>query len=152
MAALDRRFVLIGGAMLAAGLATGTQAQPAVSPPTPAPSLEELEPVYAVTATPQGLTIRVGSKGCTSKADFAFMLERRAASASVAFGRKPVAACKGGGAGRTDLTFSYDEMGVAPNSLLFVLNPLAVPAPASLAPTRAGHKAVRGATHQRHRR
>jgi hypothetical protein len=153
VAALDRRLVLIGGALLAAGLANEARTQPAIaplSPPTP-PSLEELEPVYAVTATPQGLTIRVGSKGCTRKADFAFMLERRLDSASVAFGRKPVAACKGGGAGRTDLTFSYDELGVAANSTLFVLNPLAVPAAPPPRPSQAGHRSARGQAHRRRR-
>ena len=78
------------------------------APPTGA-ALAELEPLYAVQAGRDGLTIRVKSGGCTAKADFAFYVARRGGAVSVAFGRRQVETCKPAAPGQADITFSWDE-------------------------------------------
>ena len=45
-------------------------------------------------------------------------------AASVAFARKRLDICRSFAAAHADLDFSFEELGVAPNTLLFVLNPL----------------------------
>ena len=136
--------------MLTVVLANPAWAAPAT--PEPGVGLEALEPIYAVSTMPYGLTVRVASKGCTSKASFAFFVDRKEGSASIAFGRKSLDVCKGGPSGRVDLVFTYEELGVSPRSELFVLNPLVVPEAPSPSPMRrAGGKGRRG-TPLHHRR
>lgn len=95
-----------------------------------AADLTPLEGLYAASATAQGLVIRAAASGCTSKADFAFFIERREnGAAGIAFARKPDAPCRLalGAAGHVDLRFSYAELGVSPDAPLFLLNPIASP-------------------------
>jgi len=118
---MHRRFVLIAGLSLLAGCATAR-------PPTVVPAasaLGELEPLYAADAGREAITIRVASNGCTKKEDFAFYLERRGDAVTVAFGRKRLDPCRSFAMGHADLTFSYAELGVAPHTPLFLLNPFA---------------------------
>ena len=96
-------------------------------PPILAPAasgLSELEPIYRADAGREALTISVASNGCTAKTDFAFYVERRADAVTLAFGRKRVDTCKSLAMGRTDLGFTWAELGVAPRTLVFLLNPL----------------------------
>jgi hypothetical protein len=116
---MNRRLFLLA-AMALAGCATA--GPPRVSP-APAP-LAELEPLYAADAGRDAITIRVSSNGCTAKADFAFFVERRGDAVAVAFGRRRVDTCKSFAMGHTDLTFSWAELGVAPRTPVFLLNPL----------------------------
>ena len=99
-----------------------------VAPPAPAPApaghLGELEPLYAADAGREAITIRVSSNGCTAKADFAFFVERRGEAVTVAFGRKRLDNCKSFAMGHTDLTFTWAELGIAPRTPIFLLNPL----------------------------
>lgn len=99
-----------------------------VPPPILAPSsapLAELEPLYSATARGRELTIRVASNGCTTKADFAFYVERQGeAVTTLAFGRKRVDPCRSLVAGHVDLSFSYEELGLKPRDPVFLLNPL----------------------------
>jgi hypothetical protein len=146
---MDRRFLLVGAAALAA-LPRAARAAPVTL--WPGAGLEELEPIYAVAATRYGLSIRVASKGCTRKADFAFFVDRKEGSASIAFGRKQLDVCRGGPAGRAELVFTYDELGVAPKSNLFVLNPVVVPEAPPPRPARRFGGAERRASALHHRR
>ena len=91
---------------------------------TAAAPLAELEPLYSAVAGPDGLTIEVASNGCTAKADFTFYLERRGGAVSVAFARKRIDTCKSFAAGRTELSFGWADLGLAPRTPLFLLNPL----------------------------
>lgn len=117
---MDRRLFLLAALGLA-GCAT-------VRPPTVvAPAgvaLAELESLYAAVAGREALTISVASSGCTAKADFAFYLERRGEAVTLAFGRKRLDTCKSFAIGKTELTFTWAELGVPPRTPVFVLNPL----------------------------
>ena len=123
---LHRRALLLGAVVLAAGgWADGPRAEPEP------PDLAALEPFYAVSATPQGLTIRVASKGCTAKADFAFYVDRKpGGAAAVAFGRRSLDVCKTAKpGGHADLVFTYAELGLSADTPVAILNPIA-PQPA----------------------
>ena len=118
---MHRRALLAGGLILAATGWAGWPDAEAIAQP----GLEILEPVYAVIATPQGLTIRVASRGCTTKPDFVFYVSRKPEGVSVAFGRRSVETCKPAKeAGHVDLIFSYAELGVSAGTPLSVLNPV----------------------------
>ena len=116
-----RLFVL---AALALGGCATARAPPASVAPARGP-LAELEPLYAAKAGREGLTIQVASNGCTAKADFAFYVERRGEAATLAFGRRHVDACKSFARGQTELAFTWDELGLAPRTPVFLLNPVA---------------------------
>jgi hypothetical protein len=116
---MDRRGFIL--AALALG-GCATVGQPPVGA-APAP-LAELEPLYGTQAGREGLTIRVRSAGCTAKQDFAFYVDRRGGSASIAFGRKHVETCKPTTAGQAELTFGWTELGLAPGAPVFLLNPI----------------------------
>jgi hypothetical protein len=112
---MDRRLFLLS-ALALAGCAT--------APPVARP-LPELEPLYAATAGRDGITLSVSSNGCTAKADFTFYVERKGEALSVAFARKRIDTCKSFAMGRTDLSFSWAELGIEPRTPVFLLNPLA---------------------------
>ena len=109
---------------LLASLALGGCATVGVAPAGPPAPLAELEPLYSAVAGRDGLTILVGSNGCTAKGDFTFYVERRAGTAAIAFARKHVDACKSFAQGRTEIAFSWAELGVASRAGVFLLNPL----------------------------
>lgn len=112
---------MVASLVLLAGCAT------AAPPPIIAPAgsaLGELEPLYSAVAGRDALTIRVSSNGCTAKADFAFYLERKGEAVTLAFGRKRLDPCKSFAMGHADLSFPWTELGVAPRTPVFLLNPL----------------------------
>jgi len=116
---MNRRLFLLA-AMALGGCAT-------VSPPkvSPAPAtFGELEPLYSAQAGRDALTIQVSSNGCTSKADFAFYVQRRGEAVVLAFGRKRVDVCKSFAQGKTALSFSWEELGLTPRGPVVLLNPL----------------------------
>jgi hypothetical protein len=114
---MNRRFVILA-ALALCGCATAR-----VEPP-PGAGFAELEPVYAVNAGREAVTIRVASNGCTSKADFAFFVERKPTGAAVAFGRRKLDRCQSFAMGSTELSFTWDELGLKPGTAVFLLNPL----------------------------
>ncbi len=116
---MHRRHLLL--AFAAYMLAGCTTAPTVVVAPGAGPP--ELEAVYAVTASREALTVRVPSNGCTTKADFAFFVERKAGATTVAFARKRIDTCRTIRAGHADLEFSLQELGIAPDTPVFVLNP-----------------------------
>src|SRR5688500_18748346 len=119
LARMNRRVLLL--AALALG-GCATIPAPVVAPA--AEALAELEPLYRAEAGREAITISVASNGCTAKSDFAFYVERKGGALSLAFGRKRIDACESFAMGRTDLTFTWVELGVPPRSQLFLLNPL----------------------------
>lgn len=116
---MNRRVFILAGLALA-GCAT---LPPTVVAPAGA-GLAELEPLYRAEAGREALTISVASNGCTAKTDFAFYVERRGEAVTLAFGRKRLDSCKSFAMGRTDLAFTWAELGVAPRTPVFLLNPL----------------------------
>ena len=115
---MNRRLFLL--ASLALG-GCATMPPQAAGPPAP---LAELEPLYSAVAGRDELTIRVGSNGCTAKADFAFYLERRGGTVAIAFARKKVDACKSFAMGKTEIAFTWAELGLDPRAPVFLLNPV----------------------------
>jgi hypothetical protein len=119
---MNRRRLLLGMSVLAvSGCATRPGLIPVALSPGAGPA--ELEPIYAASATRDRLTIRVASNGCTTKDDFAFFVERKGATTTVAFGRKRLDSCRTIQAGHADLEFTLAEMGLAADTPVFVLNP-----------------------------
>ena len=116
---MNRRLFVLA-ALALSGCAT---AAPTTVAPTAAP-LEELEPLYSADAGREAITIRVSSNGCTAKADFAFFVERKGDAATLAFGRRRIDTCKSFAMGHADLTFTWAELGLAPRTPIFLLNPL----------------------------
>jgi hypothetical protein len=117
---MNRRLFILA-AMALGGCAT-VAAPPKVAPAPQA--FGELEPLYAAEAGREALTIQVGSNGCTAKADFAFYVERRGEAVTLAFGRRRVDPCKSFAQGKTALSFTWEELGLAPRAPVFLLNPV----------------------------
>ena len=113
----SRRLMLLGAVALLAGCAT--------TPATvgPAAAYEELEPVFAVSSAYEAISIRVSSNGCTTRGDFTFYVERRDGGAAVAFARTRPDNCRSFARGYAEIVFPFAELGVAPETPLFVLNP-----------------------------
>lgn len=126
-----RLFVLAALALSGCATAGPPAGKPAVTPaeatlrPPPAQTvLAELEPLYDAHAGRDAITIRVSSNGCTSRGDFAFFIERRGEAVTLAFGRKRVDTCRSFAMGHADLAFTWAELGLAPHTPVFLLNPL----------------------------
>jgi hypothetical protein len=111
--------------VLAAFALAGCASLPAATIDAPAGAgFEELESLYLARADRTALTIRVSSNGCTQKSDFAFFVQRQGGGVRLAFGRRKLDTCKSFAAGHADLAFTWAELGVAPQTPLFLLNPL----------------------------
>ena len=117
---MHRRFILIAGLVLLAGCAGQV---PPVLAPAGSP-LAELEPLYSAAAGRDAIVIEVASGGCTAKADFAFFVERKEGAIPLAFGRKRLDPCQSFAIGKTKLSFTYEELGLAGRQPVFLLNPL----------------------------
>ncbi len=117
---MDRRHFVLA-ALALGGCATFRGAPPLASGPK---ILPELEPLYAAFSGREGLRIKVASNGCTAKADVAFYVERRGHGVAIAFGRKHVEACKSSLKSQAELAFTWEELGLAPNVRIFLLNPI----------------------------
>jgi hypothetical protein len=115
---VNRRLFLFAALALSGCMTTAPVVVPAASP------LAELEPLYWADAGREALTISVASSGCTAKADFAVHVEKKGGAVTLAFGRKRLDTCKSFAMGRTELTFTWAELGVEPRTPVFLLNPL----------------------------
>ena len=119
-AVLSRRF-LLSGTLALAGCASLPRPEryPAAGP------YPELEPVRLVRTGPEGLLIKVASRGCEGRPDIVFHVERRGGVAAVAFARRRLQTCRGNPPGWVEVAFSRAELGLAAGEPVFVLNPLA---------------------------
>lgn len=113
-----RGFVLAGAALGLAGCATA----PLLTAAAPGESFPELEPLLAVEARPDALVIRVPSKGCVTRADFLFHVDRQRGRAVVAFARRRLETCRGP-AGAAELRFGYGELDLTPADRIVIANP-----------------------------
>ena len=116
---MNRRLFVLS-ALALSGCAT---AHPSVRPA--ATPLAELEPLYRADAGREAIVISVASNGCTTKADFAFHVEQVGPTTTLAFGRRRIDTCKSFAMGRTDLSFTWAELGVSPRTPVVLMNPLA---------------------------
>lgn len=114
---MDRRCFVLAALALGGCATVGT-------PAGPQGPLTELEPVYSATAGPDALRLQVASNGCTAKADFAFYVERRGGSVTLAVARKHVDGCKSFAQGKTEVAFTWAELGLAARGPVFLLNPV----------------------------
>jgi hypothetical protein len=121
--AMNRRFVILAGLALLTGCATVAPPPPRILAPAGS-AMGELEPLYSAAAGRDALVIRVPSNGCTAKDDFAFYVERKGEAVTLAFARKRLDGCKSFAAGHADLSFTWAELGLAPRTPVFLLNPL----------------------------
>lgn len=115
---MDRRLFLLS-ALALIGCAT---ARPAVRAADKV--LAELEPLYRADAQREAIVISVTSNGCTKREDFAFHVEKTEHAATVAFARKRLDPCRSIAIGRTDLSFTWEELGLEPRTPVALLNPL----------------------------
>ncbi|WP_292030698.1 hypothetical protein [Brevundimonas sp. UBA2416] len=115
---MNRRLFLIAAPLALAGCTTTALYA------SPDAGMVELEPLLSAGVAADSLTIRVMSNGCTTKADFAWFVERKAGRYAVAFGRKKIDACKAM-ARPLDLTWTYGELGLPSGAAVAVVNPLA---------------------------
>ena len=114
----SRRSLLVSGlALIAAGCATRPSLMPSDE------SWPELEPL-GVTAGREGLIVRLAEKGCTTRADMVFRLDRGVSGRTVlAFARRRLETCRSGDVGTVDLMFSYEELGLRRGERFEVANP-----------------------------
>jgi len=119
---MNRRLVLLAGL----GLLTGCATTPAVIAPSAhsAATHPELEAVYSAIASRDALAIQVASNGCTRKDDFAFYVDRKGLAPTVSFARKRLDQCRSFAMGKTELRFTWAELGLEPRATVFLLNPV----------------------------
>lgn len=115
---MNRRAFLLAALALSGCAGGGVRVAQAPAP------LAELEPVYRADAGRDAIVISVASNGCTAKADFAFHVETRGPATTLAFARKRLDTCQSFAMGRTDLSFTWAELGVPARAQVFLLNPL----------------------------
>ncbi|WP_374578704.1 hypothetical protein [Phenylobacterium sp.] len=118
---MNRRWLMIAGLGLLAGCAAS--GAPVLHPAQAAHP--ELERLYAARAGREALVIEVASNGCTAKPDFAFYVERAGEAATLSFARKRLDPCRSFAMGKTELSFTWAELGLDPRRPVFLLNPLA---------------------------
>ena len=118
---MTRRFALFAALLLISGCATRAVYS------SPDVGMVELEPLLSAEVRADSLVIRVLSRGCTTKADMAFFVERAGSRAAVAFGRKRVETCDGQPA-PLEIVFSYSELGLKPGQSVAIVNPLSTAA------------------------
>ena len=119
---LDRRGLLATGLLLALG---GCASQGGVRLIAGAAGPGELETLDAAAASPGGLTLRVASHGCTTKADFTFYIDRAGREPAIAFARRRLDVCRAA-PDVVELSFGYEELGLRRGGAVRLLNPVAL--------------------------
>jgi hypothetical protein len=117
----DRRRLLTGGLLLALGGCATSNGVRLVT--DAAAETGELESLQVAVAGASGLVLRVGSNGCTTKADFAFYVGHQGREPTLAFARKRLDACKAAPS-VVEIAFSYEELGLAGTGTVRLLNPV----------------------------
>ncbi len=117
---MNRRLLLVAGLALLAGCSTdGPPAFIVTQAARP-----ELEPLYGAVASREAVIIQVASNGCTKREDFAFYVERDGETVTLSFARKKLDQCQSFAMGKTELAFTWTELGLGERTEVFLLNPL----------------------------
>ena len=114
---MNRRMLILAGLTLLSGCATAPLSTVEAHP--------ELEPLYSASAGREALVIQVSSNGCTRKEDFAFYVERKGEATTLSFARKKLDPCRSFAMGKTELFFTWAELGLDQRTPVMLLNPLA---------------------------
>lgn len=114
---MNRRLLLIAGALLLSGCATRAVYS------SPDAGMVELEPLLSASVASETLSIRVVSTGCTTKERFAWFVERGGGRYAVAFGRRTLDACRAAPT-PVDLTWTFAELGLPKGAAVSIVNPL----------------------------
>jgi hypothetical protein len=89
-------------------------------------TVPDIEPVYAVSAAKQGLTVRVGPAGCTTtKSDLTVAVANNPTGPLLLIARKegrPLITCRS--AAPADITWSWEDLGLTPGQPFRLANPL----------------------------
>ncbi len=83
-----------------------------------------LMPVYGVSVTSDGVTVRIPANACGRKSDFEVAVLKRAPQSMVLLSPKHAQRCGQAGPGHVELTYSLDELGLKPGESFVLGNPL----------------------------
>ena len=87
-------------------------------------TVPDIEPVYGVSVGKQGVTIRLASNGCTKKSDLTVAVSKHPARPLMLIARKHPDTCKSFAAGRAEVVYSFEELGLEPGQAFSLANPL----------------------------
>jgi hypothetical protein len=93
--------------------------------PALAQAPQGLMPLYGVTVSAAGVTVRVPASACLHKSDFTVAVLKREPQSMVLFTPKRPQGCGLVGPGHTDLTYALDDLGLKPGEGFILGNPLA---------------------------
>jgi len=94
-----------------------------IATPALAFTVPAIEPIYGVTVGPQGVTVRLASHGCTTKADLTVAVAKNPPRPLVLFARKHPDACAAS-ATPVEVVYTFDELGLDPGQAFSLANPL----------------------------
>jgi hypothetical protein len=94
-----------------------------IATPALAYTVPAIEPIYGVTVGPQGVTVRLASHGCTTKADLTVAVAKNPPRPLVLFARKRPDACNAP-ATPVDVVYTFEELGLEPGQAFSLANPL----------------------------
>ncbi len=83
-----------------------------------------IEAIYGLTATKAGVTVRLASNGCTKKSDLTVAVRADPARPLLLVARKHPDPCRSFVAGHTEVTWSYEELGLKPGDVFVLANPI----------------------------
>ena len=84
----------------------------------------ELEPVRLLRRDGDGVVIEIASRGCLTRPDLVFHVERKGGVATLAFARRRLQFCAGPAPDWVEVAFTRSELGLAEGEPVFLLNPL----------------------------
>ena len=93
--------------------------------PALAQAPQTLMPLYGVTVSAAGVTVRVPAGACAHKSDFTVAVLGREPQSMVLFTPKRPQGCGPVGPGHVDLSYALDELGLKPGEGFILANPLA---------------------------
>ncbi len=83
-----------------------------------------LMPVYGVSVTSSGVTVRIPANACVRKSDFEVAVLKRAPQSMVLLSPKHAQRCGPAGPGHAELSYGLDELGLKPGETFVLGNPL----------------------------
>ncbi len=94
-----------------------------IATPALAYTVPPIEPIYGVTVGPQGVTVRLASHGCTTKADLTVAVSKDPPRPMVLFARKRPDACTAP-VTPVEVVYTFEELGLEPGQAFSLANPL----------------------------